>query len=133
MARIASPSTWPEWQSEILTTRGPKLAAPGDVVQGRARLLGFEVNGRSDIEEADDEDFFEDVIVGVRMRIRYTVAPNGTGTVIGHQLQADLPAGPAGKVLSLFLARRLRRMQRELLERLRDQTQRDQAGELDPS
>lgn len=128
MARVAAPSTWPEWQSEILSTEGPERARAGDVVEGRARLLGFDVHGRSAAVEADEEIFFEDVIVGVRMRIRYTVMPDGSGSVIAHHMKADLPAGPLGRLLSVFLARRLKKMQSELLERLRSQAE----AESDP-
>ena len=129
MDRIATPSTWPRWQSEILSTEGPRRVGEGDVVEGRARLLGFDVRGRSAAVDVTDEVFFEDVIVGVRMRIRYTVIPDGAGSVIAHHMEADLPAGPLGRVLSVFLARRLRRMQGDLLRRLRDQAE----SELDPS
>lgn len=129
MSRVVGPSTWPEWQSEILSTQGPEPLAPGDVVDGRARLLGFDVHGRSAAVEVTDEVFFEDVIVGVRMRIRYTVRPDGSGSIIGHHMQADLPAGPLGRLLSVFLARRLRKMQSELLESLRVQAE----GESAPS
>ena len=123
MRRIATPSTWPQWQSEIVTTEGPERLAEGDVVEGRARLLGFDVRGRSATVEATDEVFFEDVIVGVRMRIRYSVTPDGEGSRISHHMVADLPAGVTGRLLSFFLSRRLRRMQSELLTRLRDQAE----------
>ena len=91
--------------------------------------MGFDVRGRSAVVDVDDRVFFEDVIVGVRMRIRYTVTPDGSGSVIGHHMEADLPAGPLGRLLSVFLARRLRKMQSELLEKLRLQVE----AESDPS
>lgn len=127
MSRVVTPSTWPAWQSEILATEGPQRVGPGDVVEGRARLLGFDVRGRSAAVEVDDRVFFEDVIVGVRMRIRYTVTPDGSGSVISHHMEADLPAGPLGRLLSVFLARRLRKMQSELLQRLCAQAEADPA------
>ena len=129
MSRVIAPSTWPEWQSEILSTEGPERLEPGAVVDGRARLLGFDVHGRSAAVEVEDGAFFEDVIVGVRMRIRYTVRPDGAGSIIGHHMEADLPSGPLGRLLSVFLARRLRKMQSELLESLRAQAE----GESAPS
>ena len=45
MKVIVDPATWPEWQSEIVETIGDAPLGEGDRVEGRAELLGFEVNG----------------------------------------------------------------------------------------
>lgn len=128
MRRITTPRTWPEWQSEIVTAEGPERLAEGDVVEGRARLLGFDVRGKSTAHVVTAESFDEDVIVGVRMRVTYRVAPEAGGTVITHHMKADLPAGIAGTVLSWLLAWRLKKMQWMLLDRLSEQAGRDHAG-----
>ena len=137
MERITTPKTWPQWQSEIVAVEGPDRLAEGDVVEGRARLLGFDVRGKTTITGATEQQFDEDVIVGVRMRISYRAEPRGDKTVVTHRMTADLPAGLAGTVLSWLLAWRLRKMQSLLLRRLCDQAQGDQAQsdqvEADPS
>lgn len=125
MRRVVTPSTWPEWQSEIVTAEGPERLAEGDVVEGRARLLGFDVRGRSTATTVTEGSFDEDVIVGVRMRISYRAEARPGGSIVTHRMKADLPAGAAGAVLSWFLARRLRRMQVTLLQRLGDQAGRE--------
>ena len=125
MRRITTPATWPQWQSEIVTAEGPERLAEGDVVEGRARLLGFDVRGKSTAHVVTPEVFDEDVIVGVRMRVTYSAAPGPHGTVVTHRMKADLPAGLAGTVLSWLLTWRLRKMQVTLLERLRDQADRE--------
>ena len=51
MRRILSPSTWPAWQSEIVSAEGPEPLEEGDVVEGRARLLGFDVRGKLDFAQ----------------------------------------------------------------------------------
>lgn len=110
--------SWPRWQSEIVSVeqRGPLSA--GDVARGEADLLGFEVHGHSSATVVEAARFEEDVIVGVRMKIRYEVHTDVTGTVVSHNLVADLPGGACGRVLSLFLRWRLRRLQRTALEGL---------------
>ena len=118
LRRLGRPDTWPKWQAEILTTRGPQELSDGDVVRGRARMLGFEVDGQTIISHAGDESFQQDVVVGVGMRIEYRLREVAGGVEITHRLTSDLPSGPAGRVLSFFLRRRLRRMQRELLRAL---------------
>lgn len=125
MERITTPATWPEWQSEILAVKGPERLAEGDVVEGRARLLGFDVRGKTTATVVTSDSFEEDVIVGVRMRISYRTARRPDGSVLTHRMTADLPAGVAGTVLSWFLGWRLRKMQSVLLRRLRDQVERD--------
>jgi hypothetical protein len=120
---ILAPATWPKWQSEILTTNGNERLSTGDVVSGRARLLGFEVDGSSTAIEIEDSSYEQDVIVGVRMRVRYEISPSSNGAVVKHRLASDLPAGVSGRVLSFFLTRRLRRMQRDLLKGLAAQTE----------
>jgi hypothetical protein len=120
---ILAPATWPKWQSEILTTNGNERLSTGDVVSGRARLLGFEVDGSSTAIEIEDSSYEQDVIVGVKMRVRYEISPSSNGAVVKHRLASDLPAGVSGRVLSFFLTRRLRRMQRDLLKGLAAQTE----------
>jgi hypothetical protein len=120
---ILAPATWPKWQSEILTIDGRERISSGDVVSGQARLLGFEVDGASTAIEVEDSSYEQDVIVGVRMRVRYEIRPSSNGAVVTHRLVSDLPAGLSGRVLSFFLARRLKRMQRDLLEGLAAQTE----------
>jgi hypothetical protein len=116
--QILTPATWPQWQSEILSVEGPERVDTGDVVRGDARLLGFDVEGHSTTLEVTPDSYFEDVIVGVRMRVRYTVSKDGDGTRVTHRMESDLPRGIAGGLLSLFLRRRLRRMQATLLNDL---------------
>lgn len=121
-ARIEASETWPEWQSEILATEQPDWAEAHQVVHGKARLLGFDVHGRSLTVASEETVLEQDVIVGVKMRVRFTVEPSGpAGSVVTHRLTADLPGGLAGTMLSALLARRLRRMQGDLLRRLKSQ------------
>jgi hypothetical protein len=86
-------------------------------------LLGFEVDGASTAIEVEDSSYEQDVIVGVRMRVRYEISPSSSGAVVTHSLVSELPAGLSGRILSFFLTRRLRRMQRDLLEGLAAQTE----------
>ena len=116
--RILTPATWPEWQSEIIRVEGPDVVTEGDTITGDARLVGFKVQGRSDAKVVDDNTFEEDVIVGVRMLVRYEVKPSPTGAVLTRSLEADLPGGPSGWLLSLALRAKLRKMQRRLLREL---------------
>lgn len=116
--RIRKPQTWPEWQSEIVAVTGPEILSEGDVVDGDARLLGFDVTGRSTTLTASESSFEEDVVVGVRMRVTYSVTPSASGSIITHRMEADLPTGIAGSLLSLLLGRRLKKMQRDLLAAL---------------
>jgi hypothetical protein len=120
-SRIATPKTWPEWQSEILSTEQPRWAEPHEVVHGQARLLGFDVHGRSLTISSEPSAFEQDVVVGVRMHVRYSIEEGSTGCRVTHELKADLPGGLSGRVLSFLLARRLRKMQVDLLGRLKDQ------------
>ena len=115
---LVHPSLWPRWQPEIRSTdRGGSMAS-GDVARGEAEMLGFEVHGHSTATDVGPKFFEEDVIVGVRIRIRYDLAPTADGVVVTHRLSAQLPGGPSGRVLSFFLRRRLRRLQRIALDRL---------------
>ena len=123
MSRVLDPSTWPEWQPEIISMSPSRTIAEGDSVEGRARLLGFVVDGRSSAVSVGEDTFEEDVIVGVRMRVRYSVTPAPEGTRITRRLTADLPAGFSGRILSFFLKRRLRKMQRGVLETLTRQAE----------
>ena len=121
MARVRSPKTWPRWQSEIVATKGPEPIDEGAVVDGDARLLGFDVTGRSTTLSVSPETVEEDVIVGVRMRVTYSVAPAASGSIVTHRMEADLPTGLAGSLLSLLLSWRLKKMQKTLLVALSEQ------------
>lgn len=118
MGVIKDPRTWPAWQTEITEISGPHPLNEGDDLVGRAKLLGFVVDGRSATVTSGESSFEEDVIVGVRMRVRYKLEPVGQGTRITRTLRSDLPRGPMGRVLSFFLKRRLKAMQSGLLDRL---------------
>lgn len=119
--RIEAWESWPEWQSEILETEQPRWLEPHQVVHGKARLLGFDVHGRSLTLQANEKGFEQDVVVGVRMSVRYSVEGAGGGSVVTHRLRADLPGGLAGAVLSVLLSRRLKKMQTDLLKNLKAQ------------
>jgi hypothetical protein len=116
--QLAVPATWPEWQSEIVSTSGPDRVQVGDVVSGEASMLGFEVAGRATTVEFSDKAIEQDVFVGVRMRVRYLLTPTSEGVRITHRLTADLPSGVVGRILSFFLRRRLRSMQQDVLDNL---------------
>jgi hypothetical protein len=116
--RILDPSRWPEWQPELVSTSGPGRLTAGDVVRGEARMLGFVVHGHSTAVEAADQTFHQDVIVGIRMHVRYEVEADDGGSLITHRMIVDLPSGPAGRVLAFFLRRRLKRLQRTTLRNL---------------
>ncbi len=118
MQRIRRPATWPQWQSEILSVGGPEELRLGDEVEGRARLAGFEVQGRSVTTEIGPDVMVEDVLVGVRMKVLYRVEETSQGSLITRRLEAYLPRGFAGRILSLILIPRLRRMQEKVLDRL---------------
>jgi hypothetical protein len=115
---LLDPSTWPQWQPEISQARGPAPMEKGDVARGRAKMLGFAVHGHSEALRVADGVFEEDVIVGVRMVIRYEVRPSPSGVRVTHELTALLPGGVSGRVLSLFLRPRLRALQRGALRHL---------------
>ena len=115
LAIVRSPATWPQWQSEIVTTEGPDPVTPGDVVRGDASMLGFEVDGHSTIETSSESILDEDVIVGLRMRVTYSVELVGDRTRLRHKFSARLPGGVWGGLLALFMRRRFRKMQRDLL------------------
>lgn len=119
MALILDPSTWPEWQSEIRSSTGPAPLTPNDVVDGRARMLGFDVDGQSVTVHVSKDSYEQSVVVGVGMHITYTLESTPEGTKVEHSLASQLPAGLMGRVLSFFLARRLRKMQKGLLQTLK--------------
>lgn len=118
LGQLRDPATWPAWQSEITRAEGPAPLQEGDHVIGDANMLGFAVGGRADVVAAGDGEVEHDVIVGIRMNVRYTLEPAGDGWVLTHRLIAELPRGLSGRVLSVFLKRRLRRMQKKLLDDL---------------
>lgn len=118
MDLLLDPSTWPNWQPEIVSTKGPDRVGTGDFVNGKASMLGFYVDGWSRATSVDERSFSEDVVVGVGMTVRYSVTATPQGTNITHTLVSDLPGGVAGRVLSLLLRWRLKRMQRVALRRL---------------
>lgn len=117
-ALIADAARWPSWQPEIISTEGPHSLAAGDEVAGRASMLGFEVAGRAAITDVGPGFLEEDAIVGVRMRIRYEVIEAPGGCRVVSRMSAELPGGVAGRILSLFLRRRLRWMQETALTNL---------------
>lgn len=118
MAHLLDSGEWPAWQPEIVATQGPSRVAEGDVVTGHAHLLGFGVAGRSRIEIAEATTFEEDVLVGVKMRVRYHLEPVQDGTMITARLVAERATGLSGRILTLFLRRRLRTMQATALDNL---------------
>jgi hypothetical protein len=119
--RILDPATWPDWQPEIISTEASGPLDEGVAVEGRARLLGFVVDGRSTTIAANEKSYEEDVIVGVKMKVRYDVEEVPGGSRVTRHLIAYLPSGFSGRVLSFFLKRRLRSMQVGVLESLVDQ------------
>jgi Polyketide cyclase / dehydrase and lipid transport len=118
MALLLDPASWPRWQPEISSSEGPRPLTAGDIATGRANMLGFRVLGRSTTLGAGEDFFEQDVIVGVRMRIRYEVERSGDASLITHRLECDLPSGISGRILSFFLTPRLKRLQETALERL---------------
>ncbi len=121
LATIRDASTWSAWQPEIEHAEGPERLGAGDAVLGTADMLGFVVHGRSTVVAVDESSFDEDVIVGVRMRIRFEVSERDGVTAITHHLTSEMPRGPMGRLLSFFLRRRLVRMQKTALRQLADQ------------
>jgi hypothetical protein len=115
---IRDAETWPDWQPEITRSSGASVLEAGNVVQGDAEMLGFKVAGRADITFADEHAMEQDVMVGIRMRVVYGFTQVADGTAVTHELLAELPRGLSGRVLSLFLRFRLRRMQRRLLDNI---------------
>ena len=81
-------------------------------------MLGFHVDGHSTTTGVDSTHYEEDVVVGVRMRVRYEVEPATDGALVTARLFADLPGGLAGRLVSFFLRWRLGHMQRTALKRL---------------
>src|SRR5687767_15291865 len=118
MSHVLDSTAWPAWQPEIIATEGSKRVAEGDIVSGSARMLGFGVQGKSIAVEVSDNVFEEEVVVGVGMRVRYEVQPDGEGCRVTHRLESNMPTGLSGRLLSAFLRGRLKKMQRTALERL---------------
>jgi Polyketide cyclase / dehydrase and lipid transport len=118
MGLLLDPRSWPRWQPEVVSADGPHPLRTHDVARGRARMLGFAVHGHSTTVGAGVDHFEQDVIVGVRMRIRYEVEPAGSGSAITHQLECDLPGGASGRFLSFFLRGRLQKLQTRALSLL---------------
>lgn len=123
MELLLDPKTWPSWQGEIVSADGSSPLSEGSVVAGRARMMGFDVDGQSVTDEVTPDSYRQSVVVGVGMRIVYSIEETGTGLKVTHRLESDLPAGAAGRVLSFFLKRRLRKMQKGLLVALKDQAE----------
>ncbi|MFN2525787.1 MAG: hypothetical protein ABR505_05930 [Actinomycetota bacterium] len=120
---LSRPDQRPNWQPEILWMRGPDRLAEGDEQYGRARMMGFEVAGRSRTIAASNGVFEEEALIGVRLRIRYEITDADGGIEIAHHLTADLPRGFWGRIVSLFLRSRLRVMQLRALRNLAAQTE----------
>lgn len=118
LALVRRPSTWPQWQSEILSTDGPELLEVGDVATGHASMLGFNVHGQAVARSSASDGFSHFVVVGVGMTVNYDVRETPQGTVVTHTIESSLPSGPLGSLLSFFLKRRLKRMQARLIEAL---------------
>lgn len=118
MRLVLSPRTWPRWQSEIRRVEGPETVEEGDQISGDAELVGFRVQGRSDAHVVGDGLFIEDVIVGVRMVVTYRVEKTERGALIHRSLEAEMPGGAAGALLTLVLKARLKKMQKRLLREL---------------
>lgn len=118
LALLRDARRWPEWQPEIVKTEGGSSLDSGDIVRGRARMLGFDVDGQSVIDRVDASRVVQTAVVGVGMRITYEIEATGPGSRVTHRLESDLPRGPLGWFLSLALRRRLRWMQRRVLEGL---------------
>ncbi|MDQ3954592.1 MAG: SRPBCC family protein [Actinomycetota bacterium] len=108
----------PGWQPEVISAEGPVRLTTGDSVWGRARMLGFGVEGRSVATTVSSTLYEEQVIVGVGMTVRYEVRPSDDGCLVVHHLESHLPTGFSGRVLSLLLRARLKRMQKTALARL---------------
>lgn len=126
--RLVTPDSWPQWQPEIVSVRGPRRLQRGDVVVGQARMLGFDVDGRAEIQALEPNAVEHEVLVGIRMRVRYELEPADGGAVLHHRLIADLPGGFWGRILSVFLRRRLRWMQRMALDNLAAEQARPRHG-----
>ena len=123
MQRIVRPHSWPDWQDEIVAMEGPDRVSTGDIVHGTAKLLGFHVVGNSVMVSVDERSLTEDVIVGVRMKIHYEVSDEGAQRLVTRRIEATLPRGLSGRVLTLLLKRRLVKMQERLLTDLVDQAE----------
>jgi hypothetical protein len=123
LGHLRDPGSWARWQPEIITAGGPSPLQEGDSAEGRASLLGFVVEGRSSTVVSDGTTFEEDVIVGVRMKIRYELKEVPDGVVVTRRLTTSLPSGVSGRVLSFFLKRRLAKMQQTVLDELVTQSE----------
>lgn len=86
-------------------------------------MMGFDVNGQSVALAVTEDSYEQNAVVGVGMHITYSVEQTPHGTTVTHRLSSRLPAGSLGRVLSFFLKRRLRKMQKELLRALKDQAE----------
>ena len=118
LAQLRDPGSWSLWQPEIIAAHGPSPLSEGDTAEGRAHLLGFVVEGRSWTVSSDDDTFEEDVVVGVRMKIRYELKEVPDGVLVTRRVTTSLPRGFSGRILSFFLKRRLSKMQRDVLDEL---------------
>lgn len=123
MGLLIDPATWPRWQGEIVESSGPAPLGDGDVVAGRARMMGFDVDGQSVARSVTGDSYEQTAVVGVGMRITYSLLETSEGVRVTHRLESQLPSGMWGRVLSFFLKKRLRKMQRGLLAALKDQAE----------
>ena len=119
MRLIQDPWTWPRWVPEIVEINRVADSAPSEGgIDGRASMLGFEVDGHARVLQSQDDFFANEVTVGVRMAASYQVEETSVGCRVTHRFEVVAPGGPAGKVLGLMLRGRLRKMQRQLLRNL---------------
>lgn len=119
MRLIRDPWTWPRWVPEIVEIDRVADNAPSDGgIDGRASMLGFEVDGHARLLQSQDDFFANEVTVGVRMTASYRVEEAFDGCRVTHRFEVVAPGGPAGKVLGLMLRSRLRKMQQHLLSNL---------------
>lgn len=100
MRLIRAPWTWPRWLPEIVEIDRVADSAPSDGgIDGRANMLGFEVDGHARALQSRDDFFADEVTVGVRMAASYRVEEASQGCRVTHRFEVVPPGGPCGKVL----------------------------------
>lgn len=81
--------------------------------------------GASEVVEATAGQTIEErIVIGARMRTRWTVERTADGCEVTHELDVDFPGGPLGRLERWVLERRLSRMQRAGLARLQTEATR---------